>query len=326
MNPPNTPTVIPFRTVSESSHRSSVNPITAPSRNAPTRFATTVPAPRNPTTSVTTDDSAYRDTAPTAPPAATASTIATGPHLPRGAPNSPSLAAADPAHNPTQPEPRPNPSRGVPPPVTPLPLDHLVYVTADLDRTIDHLHQRLGVRPAGGGSHTGRGTRNALLSLGPDCYLELLAPDPHQQPQQPASRFPASPLLRTRAVKAPAIDATVATARRRGYDPGDVQAMSRARPDGILLEWRLTARAGGGLGATPTVDPIPFLIDWGPSEHPALTAPAGCTLRSLRAEHPDPGALQPTLHALDVTLDVTPGPTPALIATIDSPNGPLELR
>jgi hypothetical protein len=212
------------------------------------------------------------------------------------------------------------------PRVPPLAPDHLVYVTADLDAATADLEQRLGVRPAGGGSHVGRGTRNTLLSLGPDVYLELLGPDPGQDVQQPASRFPAAPLLRTWAVKAPQIDATVEASRERGYDPGEVQAMSRARPDGVLLEWRLTSGAGGGLGTDGSVGLVPFLIDWGATEHPALSAPQGCRLTSLRAEHPDPAAVTPALEALGVTLEVTHGPTAALIATIDTPNGPVELR
>ena len=207
-----------------------------------------------------------------------------------------------------------------------LAADHLVYVTSDVDRITDQLAERLGVRPAGGGSHIGRGTRNALLSLGPDVYLEILGPDPSQDVQQPGSRFPVTPLLRTWAVKAPDIDATVATARQRGVDPGPAQSMSRARPDGLVLEWRLTAGGGGGLGTDGSVTLLPFLIDWGQTEHPALTAPAGCTLLSLRAEDQDPGAVRAKLEALGVDLEVALGLQPALVATIDTPNGHIELR
>lgn len=210
--------------------------------------------------------------------------------------------------------------------MTVLTVDHLVYVTADLDAASAELEARLGVRPAGGGSHVGRGTRNTLLSLGGDVYLELLGPDPEQDVQQPASRFPATGLLRTWAVKAPQIEATVANARSRGYDPGDVNDMSRARPDDVLLEWRLTSGGGGGLGTDGEVGLVPFLIDWGATEHPALSTPGGCTLISLRGEHPDPGAVTPSLEALGVELEVGVGAQPALIATIETPNGVVELR
>ena len=207
-----------------------------------------------------------------------------------------------------------------------LAADHLVYVTSDVERTTDQLAERLGVRPAGGGSHVGRGTRNTLLSLGDDVYLEVLGPDPAQDVQQPGSRFPVTPLLRTWAVKAPDIDSAVTIARQRGVDPGRAQSMSRARPDGLLLEWRLTTGGGGGLGSDGSVALLPFLIDWGQTEHPALTAPAGCTLVSLRAEDQDPGAIRAKLEALGVDLEVALGLQPALVATIDTPNGQVELR
>jgi hypothetical protein len=102
---------------------------------------------------------------------------------------------------------------------------------------------------------------------------------------------------------------------------GSVIPGSRRRPDGVVLAWRYT-------------DPntvvanriVPFLIDWGTSPHPSATAARGATLVALRAEHPDPERVRTMLGVLGLDLPVQPAPAPAIIATIDSPRGRVELR
>ena len=47
----------------------------------------------------------------------------------------------------------------------------------------------------------------------------------------------------------------------------------------------------GRPGGTGDDGLVPFLIDWKDSPHPSASTPQGCTLVSLRGEHPDPAAV-----------------------------------
>ena len=56
-------------------------------------------------------------------------------------------------------------------------IDHLVYATDDLERTVASFTDRFRVAPTPGGRHLGWGTRNELVGPGDGAYLELVGPD-----------------------------------------------------------------------------------------------------------------------------------------------------
>ena len=204
-------------------------------------------------------------------------------------------------------------------------IDHLVYATPDLQRGTDQIERLLGVRATPGGQHPGRGTRNALIALGPASYLEIIGPDPEQpapaQPRPFGIDGLKEPRLVTWAAKGMNLDSLARNAARDGVKLGEVIAGSRRRADGVLLTWRYTDPR------TVVADGVvPFVIDWGATPHPSSTATPGASLIDLRAEHPDPQLVQDALKRLGLELRVQRGARAGLTATVDSPRGRVELR
>lgn len=202
-------------------------------------------------------------------------------------------------------------------------IDHLIYAAPDLEAAVDAVEQRLGVRPGGGGQHNGQGTHNKLLALGPQTYLEIVAPDPRQP--EPAAPRPYGVDGVTRAglvgwaLACDDIDGALDEARAQGFDPGDVIDGQRLMATGDVLRWRLTRNA-------LTAGVIPFLISWGDTPHPATSAPPGLVLESLHIEHPDPVPVMAGLRALGAHVEVRPAREPALVARVRGPSGLDELR
>lgn len=202
-------------------------------------------------------------------------------------------------------------------------IDHLVYACPDLATTVADIEERFGIRAEAGGRHVGLGTHNALLALGSQTYLEIIAPDPEQASPVMPRPFGLDKVSTARlagwALATDDIDRAVARARKYGYDPGDAIAMQRIGPTGTGLRWRLTVNSlEGGL--------LPFFIDWGASEHPARTAPRGLILESFVIEHPDPRSIKTVLAALGSDVEVRSSARPALAARIHGPDGTQELR
>ena len=204
-------------------------------------------------------------------------------------------------------------------------VDHLVYATTDLEKSVGEIETCLGVRATPGGQHPGRGTRNALIALSDSSYLEIVGPDP----AQPTTGVPrwfgidtlVTPRLVTWAAKGSDLTDLAGAAARRGVRLGAVVSGSRKRSDGVILQWRFTDPAtvvGNGL--------VPFFIDWGDSPHPAASAPSGPALVSLRGQHAEPVVIERYLAAVGISLPIEHGPGPTLIATLKTATGIVELR
>ncbi|MEL7158648.1 MAG: VOC family protein [Actinomycetota bacterium] len=206
-------------------------------------------------------------------------------------------------------------------------LDHLIYAAPDLEAGMAHVESLTGVRPVIGGPHPNMGTHNALLTFDATTYFEVIAIDP-DQPEPDRDRpfgltAEASPRLAGYAIHpAPGetLDQVADAMRAAGFDPGPVRSMSRIKPDGEELHWRLTSSGAAGGNAEGA---LPFVIDWGDSPSPAVSLPSMGRLVELRVTHPDAG-MRAVATALDLGLVVGEGP-PSVAAVIETPGGRIEL-
>ena len=200
----------------------------------------------------------------------------------------------------------------------PAVLDHILLGSSSLEEGVAFVKEHTGVTAAFGGVHPGRGTRNALVSLGDRHYLEIIAPDPAQSgaPDDYDLKKLATPRLVGWAAHPGDLNALAARLRNAklafdGPTPG-----SRQRPDGRLLEWRT-------LNLHDTRDGLlPFFIAWSmDTVHPSVDSPAGCKILRFELSAPDSAELQRISTLLDLDVLVLHSEKPQLLARVGGLDG-----
>ncbi|MFN2521199.1 MAG: VOC family protein [Candidatus Limnocylindria bacterium] len=141
-------------------------------------------------------------------------------------------------------------------------LDHVVIAVRDLAVAIER-YRSLGFEVQPGGRHVGLGTHNALIRFGLD-YIELLAVHDEAEARRQNSRSAMLDFLERReggligyAVATADIDDDARRLGATGLAAVGPFAMSRTRPDGRVLSWRLLIPEGLAWRR-----PWPFLIQW----------------------------------------------------------------
>lgn len=205
-------------------------------------------------------------------------------------------------------------------------VDHVVYA-AEHDgvvATAERLGKLIGVRPVDGGNHPRFGTRNVILPLRHDRYLEVVEVLDH-----PASyKAPFGQAVRLRSEAGGGwLGWVIAVAdiheqeRRVGREAVEG---NRTRPDGTELHWKQLGVKG--LISDPQ---LPFYIEWDAgTEHPSRAVESGTRIRQLQIAG-DPARINDWLGqpAEDVSpsIDlafVAPHGTPGLLSvTFQTPEG-----
>jgi hypothetical protein len=197
-------------------------------------------------------------------------------------------------------------------------LDHILLGCNDVERGIAFVEERTGVRAAFGGVHPGRGTQNALLSLGTRRYLEVIAPDPQQASVEQYSVITKlnEPRLIGWAAHRDDLDPFAARLRGEGIEFEGPQPGSRQRPDGKVLRWRALRLKDdhGGL--------LPFFIEWSKdSVHPSKDAPEGGSLARFGGCSTEAEELTRVIKLLDLDLNVRNAKAPRLDALFSGAKG-----
>ena len=201
--------------------------------------------------------------------------------------------------------------------------DHLVVVTTELRAGCDWVEERLGRRPQPGGKHVAMGTHNALLSLGPRFYLEVIAVDPDGiKPDRPRWFDLDEPRMRAALAEGPHLAHWVA--RTRDIDQAAARVPDLGLPTVMTrgdFTWRITIPADGhrpGRGLVPT------LIQWPDARHPTDSMPdSGCRLVAVAGEHPEPAPVRAELAILGLSqmMKVTYGKSPRIAAMVRTSRG-----
>lgn len=201
-------------------------------------------------------------------------------------------------------------------------IDHVILAVNDLQKGIEEFERLTGVRAVYGGAHPGRGTHNALVSLGEPHYLEILAPNPEEARDSEhlnelralASLTPVG--WAARGEDLPALERRL---KDQGIETGEVRPGARNRPDGTRLAWKT-------LGFPPSSSPLlPFFIEWDPAgAHPSTTSPGGCRLTGFALQDPAPDALRKTLQSAGIQVEIREGKESRMRISLACPKGDVD--
>lgn len=179
-------------------------------------------------------------------------------------------------------------------------IDHVIVAINNLDSGIAKFERLTGITPVVGGEHPGRGTHNALVSLGNNTYLEIIAPRQNLD----SAEYSLSEYLLVYDELTPtgwAINTSEPSESREivansGFSTTDLREGGRIKPDGTELSWTT-------FGIVDELSGKPFFIKWGEgSAHPSTTSPAGVSLKGLTITSPNADKLSALMKGLGLDI------------------------
>lgn len=203
-------------------------------------------------------------------------------------------------------------------------IDHILWATPDLEYGEKTIENITGIKTARGGSHPGRGTRNSLISLGDNVYLEIIAPDPAQSLEGNLGELLSDlpwPGIYTYAVRHNDLESRAKHAEALGLHIEGPVERHRLQPDGARLDWKLLYTHHPAFGVQ-----IPFAIDWLETPHPSVSNPKGAILKEFHVLHPDAASLSGLYRELEISISVRGASKPGFLAVLETPKGEVVLQ
>lgn len=194
-------------------------------------------------------------------------------------------------------------------------LDHIILVINDLEKGISQFKELTGISPVFGGVHPNSFTQNAIVSLGNQSYIEILAPrsDLDSIPKWIMEFEDLTPI--GWAVTSKSIDITRNKLLSFDYVISDPISGSRETPWGDKLIWTTFSL----LDKNSFV--FPFFISWEENViHPSENAPKGCRLNELQLFTND-NSLAKLSTTLNLDLSIINGPEDKIVLRIRTPKG-----
>ncbi|MEO8472828.1 MAG: VOC family protein [Chryseolinea sp.] len=201
-------------------------------------------------------------------------------------------------------------------------FDHVVFGIYDLQTGIDMIKERTGVEPVRGGCHPNAGTCNALFSIGDHKYFEILAPNPE------AAVTPKGQLLSNLkngaivnwAARTQDIDTVFEIMMRHELETRGIMPGSRQTLEGDVLSWKVLP------ANIPDVKIFPFFIQWETTNHPAITSPQGCELKSFKVAHEEPLKVNALFDLFELQFPTTKAAEQGYSLILRTPHGEVEFN
>lgn len=204
-------------------------------------------------------------------------------------------------------------------------IDHLVYCVHNLEEGINYFIDNYGMHPVVGGKHLNEGTKNAIISLGNKCYLEILAIDEdnikHTKNRWMGIDLLTTPKMTRWAIKSTNLETDKQALIQYNDQLGRVESGLRKRPDNTNLTWKMTKPL-----SHPEVEVVPFLVDWSDSSYyPTDGLPVQGKLLEIKLGHIYLEKVKACLDALNLDISIKSSNESYIKIVVEGPRGLFEI-